>query len=212
MIFRNVNLNRVFPGILAVGITLGATAAQAQVTAGNLTTPNAPAFGAGVTVVGSALGTLQAVPFALPVFGTPKTIQFTATGDIYQFNNLPASGSGNITGLTSVVNLTVNAVPISLNFSTEYLYNADELVFGLDGTRVTYNPTGAPTFVSGGSTYQVNLNATQSASQGTPTTLSNNTVTGSITNLTAVSSAPEPGTLVLAGLGIAGLAVRRRKH
>ena len=211
MIFRNMNLNRVFPGILTVGIALGATTAQAQVTAGNLTTPNAPAFGAAsVTVVGSALGTLQAVPFALPVFGTPKTIQFTATGDIFQFNNLPASGSGNITGLTSVVNLTVNAVPISLNFATEYIYNADELILGQDGTRVTYNPTGAPTFVSGGSTYQVDLNATQAASQGTPTTLSNNTVTGSITNIT--SSAPEPGTLVLAGLGIEGLAVRRRKH
>ncbi|WP_369016067.1 PEP-CTERM sorting domain-containing protein [Armatimonas sp.] len=32
-----------------------------------------------------------------------------------------------------------------------------------------------------------------------------------ITTTPIVSSAPEPGTLVLAGLGIAGLAVRRRR-
>ena len=223
MIFCNLNLNRVFTSVLAIGSILGATVAQAQVTSGSVTTPAALAGafiggpGAGsvtVTSSGGGLGTLTATPFALPVFGTPKNIQFTATGDIFQFNNLPASGTGIVTGLTSTVNFVVDpgAVAIGpLNFSTEYSYDADILILGLDGTRVTYNPTGAPTFSFGGSLYRVDLNATQASSQGTPTTLSNNTITGSITNLTS-NVAPEPGTLAFISIGGTLVLVRRRKH
>ncbi|MBB6050799.1 PEP-CTERM sorting domain-containing protein [Armatimonas rosea] len=193
-----------------------ATSAHAQVIAGNLTTPIAAAFGAGVTVVGSGAGQgiLQAAPFALPVFGTPKTIQFTTAGDIFQFNNLPASGNGIVTGLNTIVNFTVSpgAVAIGpLNFSTEYSYDADITILGQDGTRVTYNPTGAPTFSFGGSIYRVDLNATQASSQGTPTSLSNSTITGSITNLTS-TAAPEPATLAFLMLGGTFVMLRRRKQ
>ncbi|WP_395144534.1 PEP-CTERM sorting domain-containing protein [Armatimonas sp.] len=222
MIFRNLNLNRVFPSVLAIGSILGATAAQAQVTSGSITTPAALAGafiggpGAGsvtVTSSGGGLGTLTATPFALPAFGTPINIQFTATNDLFQFNNLPASGTGIVTGLNSTVNFVVNpgAVAIGpLNFTTEYSYDADATVVGLDGTRVTYNPTTTQTFSFGGSLYQVNIGATQASSQGTPTSLSNNSIGGTITNLTNV--APEPGTLAFIALGGTLVLVRRRKH
>lgn len=169
-----------------------------------------------MTVVGSGAGQgiLQAAPFALPVFGTPKTIQFTTAGDIFQFNNLPASGNGIVTGLNTIVNFTVSpgAVAIGpLNFSTEYSYDADITILGQDGTRVTYNPTGAPTFSFGGSIYRVDLNATQASSQGTPTSLSNSTITGSITNLTS-TAAPEPATLAFLMLGGTFVMLRRRKQ
>lgn len=216
MIFRTINLNRVFLSTFVASSLLLATSVHAQVIAGNLTTPSAAAFGSGVTVVGSGAGQgiLQATPFALPAFGTPKIIQFTSVGDIFQFNNLPTSGNGIVTGLTTVVNFTVDpgAVPIGpLNFSTEYSYDADILILGLDGTRVTFNPTGAPTFSFGGSIYQVDLNASQSSSQGTPTSLTNNTITGSITNLTS-TSAPEPATLAFLMLGGTFVMLRRRKQ
>jgi hypothetical protein len=212
MFFLNVNFKRMFPSALAISSALFSTMAQAQVTSGGLTTPLAPAFGAGVTVVGSAIGTLQGTPFALPIIGVPKVIQFTAAGDIFQFNNLPASGTGSITGLTSVVNLIIDpgAVPISLNFNTLYDYDANALVLGQPGTRVTYNPTGTPTFSFDGFLYQVELNATQSSAEGSPTTLSNNTVTGSITNIG--STAPEPGTLAFLALGGTLVLVGRKKR
>jgi hypothetical protein len=216
MIFRMINLNKTLLSTFAVSSVLLAGSVHAQVTAGNLTTPSAAAFGSGVTVAGSGagLGILQAAPFALPVFGTPKIIQFTSVGDIFQFNNLPTSGNGIVTGLITTVNFTVSpgAVAIGpLNFSTEYSYDADVTILGQDATRVTFNPTGAPIFSFGGSQYQVDLNATQASSQGTPTILSNNTITGSITNLTS-TAAPEPATLAFLALGGTLVIVRRRKQ
>lgn len=220
MIFRNLNLNRVFPSVLAIGSILGATTAQAQVTSGNITTPAALAGafiggpGAGNVTVNGGLGLLAATPFALPAFGTPIAIQFTATNDLFQFNNLPGSGSGIVTGLNTTVNFVVSpgAVAIGpLNFATEYSYNADETIVGLDGTRVTFNPSTAQTFSFGGSLYQVNIGATQAASQGTPSSLSNNSIGGTITNLTQ-NVAPEPGTLAFISIGGTLVLVRRRKH
>lgn len=112
------------------------------------------------------------------------------------------------------MNLVLNPGGVAigpLNFSTEYSYDADITILGQDATRATFNPTGAPVFFFGGSLYQVDLNATQASAQGTPTSLSNNTVTGSITNLTS-TSAPEPATLAFLMLGGTFVLVRRRKQ
>jgi PEP-CTERM motif len=199
--------------VLTVGALFVATSARAQVISGLLTTPGAATFGAGVTVT-SGIGNLVATPFALPSFGAPLAIQFTSAGDIFKFNNLPATGSGSVGSLTTIISLVIDpgATAIGpLNFNTTYSYDADTTVAGTPGTRVTFSTSGFQDFAFGGSTYRVEVLAADPGVAGAPSTISTNTLTGRITNLTSGVTAPEPGTLVLAGLGIAGLAVRRRR-
>lgn len=216
MVLNRTNLKKVVPSILVVGALLGATSAQAQtlVAPSTLTTPST-SF-SGVTVTGN-IGNVTGLPLALPGVGASIPFQVFQSG-LIGFGSLPGSGSAVSGSLNIAMSLTVDpgAVVFPLTFSgSTYFFNADAnsgFPGFTAGTSVGVTPGGGQSFAFSGSTYQVDIDFASAFTAGAPTSLNISTITGTITNTTAPGVAPEPGTLVLAGLGIAGLAIRRRKH
>jgi PEP-CTERM motif len=217
MVLNSMNLKKLVPGALAVGALFAASSAQAQ----SLTAPSTlttPTSAVGVaTATGLSGATVGSLDLALPTPGNSIIFQ-VSNPNLIAFTGLPATGNGTQGGLTLTLSLTTVSPaggPFVLNFTgSSYSFNADatdQFAPFNAGTAVNVNPGGAQNFNLGGTTYTVTLASASSFSEGTPTSINISTITGTI-SAPSVGVAPEPGTLVLAGLGIAGLVARRRKH
>ena len=241
MVLNRTNLKKIVPGILAVGAILGATSAQAQVTFGALpvgslnnysllnTTGGIPGgfsqFGATQTAAYTGVngglnisGNLMSAAFSN---GTELIFAYqlqTATGNA-AVANFSVAGFGGRTltfGATSDTDLDGGGVmtnAITSTPDTDQRSNA-----GDQGSSVTFGTTAALTQNQNGSIFLLRMAGTPGdiITNGGAAVLgggvSANTNANVITTAPSGGIAPEPGTLVLAGLGIAGLAIRRRKH
>ena len=207
MIVTGINFTKVtlIASILAIGGGLGGRVAHAQiVTAGSIPMPSA-SFGVGS--VQGFTGSFLGIPFALPAT-VGSSVEFTAfrANGVVSFVNLPINGSGSgiASGLNFPVILELDGVTQpAINISASaYTYQVD-----LNSTTTSILPGNPANFSYMGASYRVTLNTVSVMTGGNPPQVNISTVTGVITQ---ISNGPEPGTFALVGLGLLGLAVRRR--
>ena len=233
MVLNLTNLKKLVPGVLAIGAMLSATSANAQV----FLAPNTGATAIGTVGFfgGSQVGGTLSSSFTFT--SGPTTIAGTIRSIVFTGGSAGANGTGG-TSNDFYYQIDMNAGSDALQSTSV----ASFLGFNTGLGNVITDVDGAGPFVAGGTvalTGQRNFTGSGLvfdfgagvAAGATSATLVVRTNATSVTNGSAgllgasgvaanaailaplaTANGPEPGTLALVGLGIAGLVARRRKH
>jgi PEP-CTERM motif len=241
MVLNRINLKGLVTSALAVGAVFGATSAQAQVTFGSLPVNGIGTYG-GLTTTGGLpggffqFGATQLAAYngtnagntisgnlISAVFSNGSELIFayqlqTSTGNAATADFSVAGFGGRTLSYGATTNTDLDGAS-ALTSSITGAPNRDIRSDATDqGDSVAFSTSPALTANQNSPIYLLRMAGTTGdiITNGGAAVLgggvSANTTANVITTTPISTTAPEPGTLVLAGLGIAGLAVRRRKH